>query len=138
VTLPNALSRHYFIKNATLEQLRGIRPRDFVGLGAATYFTIIQNSLSRNQQLNCLELLLAPPPQPQQQPRPGRRSSIFLAQNLGTRQSQRLPRSVTTTMLLEPAPIFKLFQARPELLEKRLKLPTPANCDQQKQKRRRL
>jgi hypothetical protein len=85
----------------------------------------ITNSLTRNQQLNRVNLLLAPPPHQQRQ------------RQQQQQQQQQRRNAATTTMMLKVChkgiaefatvpqnaganAIFKLFTARPQLLEKRL------------------
>jgi hypothetical protein len=120
-------------KESSVQALPGIYSNEEIG--AETYAKF-NNSFSRNRQLNLVKLLLAPPPQqqPQQHPQP---------------QQQRQPQpGSSTTMILKisqqaitkfakvcssnindaagASAIFKLFQARPAILEKRPKGPATA------------
>jgi hypothetical protein len=94
-------------------------------------YASIKNSLIRNRQLNRVNLLLAPPPQQQQQQR-----------NAGTMMLKLWHKAVTKFAMVPnnagASAIFTLFQARPALLEMRIKRPASAAAVSQEQKRRRL
>jgi Ran GTPase-activating protein (RanGAP) involved in mRNA processing and transport len=86
----------------------------------------VQNSLKRNQQLNRVNLLLAPPPPPplrqqqqqQQQQRTHAGTMMLKVYHKAITQFATAPNNAGACA------IFKLFQARPAILEKRLKRPT--------------
>jgi Leucine Rich repeat len=98
-------------------------------------FASIKNNLVRNQQLNRVNFLLTPPQhqkqqqrqqQQQQQQQQHRNSGITMMLKV---LHQALTKFATTVTLPSnhatgASAIFKLFQARPSLLEKRLKRPT--------------
>jgi hypothetical protein len=76
--------------------------------------------LIRNEQLNRVNLLLSPPPRHQQQQHNhhGAAMIIFKAWHKAIVKFARVPNYAGASA------IFKLFTARPQLLEKRLKRPT--------------
>jgi hypothetical protein len=79
-------------------------------------FANIKTSLTRNQQWNRVNLLLAPPQQQQQQ------------RNFTTMMLKTSHKAITESAMVPSnagaSAIFKLYTARPLLLEKRLKRPT--------------
>jgi Leucine Rich repeat len=91
------------------------------GSRAATVATNVKNSLTRNRQLNRVNLLLlARQPQHQQQQRCHAGTSVmFKISHKAITEFAAVPDNVGASA------IFKLFQARPQLLEKRLKQPPP-------------
>jgi hypothetical protein len=115
---------HHFVttlqhQNSTVQELPEINDYNFPTVYAQKFptasYASIKNSLIRNRQLNRANLLLAPPP-PQQQQR-----------NAGT-MMLKISHKAITKFAVAPdnagaSAIFKLFQARPALLEKRIKRP---------------
>jgi hypothetical protein len=105
---------------SSVQELPLIRKKDFpVNIRDASYASI-QNSLIRNQQLNRVALLLAPPPLPPLQ-----------RQQHATRMMLKISHKSITKFATIPnnagaSAIFKLLQARPAILEKRLRQPAVA------------
>jgi hypothetical protein len=81
-------------------------------------YAIIENSLKRNKQLNRAALLLVPPP-PQQQQHEHTTSSIKMLKI----SHKAIAEFAVVANHAGASAIFKLFQARPALLEKRIKRP---------------
>jgi hypothetical protein len=115
------------VRNTSLQELPMIRPQDFPGdqaIQIAT-FSSINNSLTRNRQLNLANtLLLAPPPPPQQQQQ---------QRNVAASMMLKISHKAIAKFAMVPnnsgaSAIFKLFQARPALLEKRLKRPAAVSA----------
>jgi Leucine Rich repeat len=117
-------------KESSLQELPEIHPYLFpVNIRAAT-FTSIKSSLTRNQKLNrVMNLLFAPPEQQQQQPPPQQRRR---AQHGNTMMMREILHQAITKFAkvsdsninnAGASAIFKLFQARPTILENRLKRP---------------
>jgi hypothetical protein len=101
-------------KKSSVEELPGIV---LPFCSRAENYASINNSLTRNKQLNRVDLLLAPPPQQQQQQR-----------NSATTMMLKISHKAITTFALVrgnagASAIFNLFQARPQLLEKRIQRP---------------
>jgi hypothetical protein len=140
-------------KNSTVEALPGFRRRGF-SFNSRAASASIENSLRRNQQLNRVALLLAPPPPPPPPPprRTAQQQQQQQQQQLGNaappapiqqQQQQQQLNAAATTMMLKishkaiskfamvpnstgASAIFKLFTARPQLLEKHLQRPPGA------------
>jgi Leucine Rich repeat len=111
-------------KKSAVQKLPGINEDDFYldGAKVSSHYNTIINSLSRNRQLNSLNLLLAPPPPPLPQQQQQR--------NVGTMMLKISHKAIAKFAMVAnnagASAIFKLFQARPAVLEKRLKRPAPA------------
>jgi hypothetical protein len=99
-----------------------------------TSYASINNSLTRNQQLNRVNLLLAPPTPHQRNDTTSSLIPMLKTWHRAIAKFAMVPDSAGASA------IFKLFQARPALLEKRLKRPADgATADSSHgQKRRRL
>jgi Ran GTPase-activating protein (RanGAP) involved in mRNA processing and transport len=115
-------------KKSSVQELRGIEnwffqpifPRDVDRQSAI--FANINNSLKRNQQLNCLDSLLLAPPPPLQQaqqnhPHHGRAAAMtmFKTWHKAITKFAMAPNNAGASA------IFKLVTSRPQLLEKRIK-----------------
>jgi hypothetical protein len=102
--------------NSTVQELPGIASVDFpINIRKASNASI-KNSLTRNKHLNHVDLLLAPPHPPQQQQRNATTMMLKACHNAIIKFA-KVPNNAGASA------IFKLFQARPALLEKRLKRP---------------
>jgi Leucine Rich repeat len=104
-------------KKSSVQELPGITP-DFPNSITASMYATITNSLIRNQQLNRVNLLLAPLTlQHHHQPPTG--TTTFWIKTchkaIAKFANKVIPNNAGASA------IFKLFQARPQLLEKRLK-----------------
>jgi Leucine Rich repeat len=97
-------------KESSVQQLPGIRPNAFSGNIREETYASINNSLTRNRQLNLLKLLLAPPEQQQQQPLRRRPRSTMMMLKIS---HQAITKFATVTNKAGVSAIFKLFQARP-------------------------
>jgi Leucine Rich repeat len=80
---------------------------------------IINNSLARNQQLNRVNLLLLAPQRQQQQ----QQQRIHAGAGMLKISHKAITKFATVPDTAGACAIFKLFQARPQLLERRLKRP---------------
>jgi Leucine Rich repeat len=143
------LTQHFITalqhRNSSLQALPELIPQLFpkktFGHRAATYYSSIQDSLTRNRQLHRVNnILLAPsPPPPPRQQQPGTSNTTLLlkiSHKAITSKFAAIPNNAGASA------IFKLFTARPQLLAKRIKRPPPAvavaDDDDDEQKRRRL
>jgi hypothetical protein len=122
------------IKNTTIEQLQGI-PKYAGGMPhIIDLINTIQTIYPRNKCLNHVDLLLAPLSLPQHQPSPTGSSTATNAAAaaatariwmktcpMAIAKFAKVPKNAGATA------IFKLFQARPALLEKRVKRASAAN-----------
>jgi hypothetical protein len=106
-------------KNSTVEWMPGLDD-DFLGDSRDATNASIQNSLVRNLQLNRVALLLVPPLQQQRQ-HPHAATGMMLKIS-----HQSIATFAAVPCNAGASAIFKLLQARPALLGKRLKRPPDA------------
>jgi hypothetical protein len=111
-------------KNATLQAMVGTdKDHDFPKDNhLATLFASTKNSLTRNRELNNVGLLLTPPPSRQPPPRPGSSLLLLKVHHEGIAEYAKVAHNNAGA-----SAIFKLFTARPQLLEKRLQRPAAAS-----------
>jgi hypothetical protein len=104
-------------KQSSLQALPNVAPYDsyFPFDSGAASCASIKNSLKRNQQLNRVNLLLVPPPQQQQR----RRAATMMLRI----SHKAIAKFASIPINAGACAIFKLLQARPSILEKRLKRP---------------
>jgi Leucine Rich repeat len=125
-------------QNSSVQELPGFRSLVFPVNIRAAALTNIHHSLTRNRQLNHVNLLLVPPSRgPQQQHQQYQRN------HAGTMMLKISHKAITKFATVPnnagASAIFKLFTARPQLLEKRLQRPAAAAVViSREQKRRRL
>jgi hypothetical protein len=114
------------VRNATVQEMPEVVeysfPVAYITDGTELYASDV-NSLTRNQHLNHVSLLLVPPP-PQPPPPPQQQQQ---QRNAGTMTLKSYHKAITKFATVPnnagASVIFKLFTARPQLLEKRLKRP---------------
>jgi hypothetical protein len=119
-------------KMSTVQELvPEVRRRDVPGDSVSKTATvaIITNGLARNQQLNLVNLLLAPLPlsllQQQQQQQQQRTHAGTMMRKVSHKAIAKFA-NVLPRHAVGASAIFKLFQARPALLEKRIQRPPAA------------
>jgi Ran GTPase-activating protein (RanGAP) involved in mRNA processing and transport len=133
-------------KKSSVQELSGLEYNFCPCSDSVSLYLIIQNSLTRNRQLNRVAVLLTaspppPPPPPQHwlQQRNDRTAASLMMLKTWHKAIAKL---ATVPDNAGTSAIFKLFTARPQLLEKRLKRPVPvataAAAVPQEQKRRRV
>ena len=116
-------------KNSSLQELPGILPRHNPGRVRLVLYNIVQNSLTRNQQLNLVNLLSAPPAT---QPHRPQRIAATMMLKLWHKAIIKLTAIPISEFTASPnnagaSAIFKLLTARPpQLLAKFLQRPTTA------------
>jgi Leucine Rich repeat len=133
---------------SSVQELRGLIDQDESSCrrssssSAASWYTSIKNSLTRNEQLNRLDALLSAPSQPprqqQQQQQPAQQPQQQHHHHHHHRHAGTMMLKISHQAIIKFAAvgnnnnnnnaggasaIFKLFTARPQLLEKRLKRP---------------
>jgi Leucine Rich repeat len=141
-------------KNSSVEDLPGVSQhfkecRNFFSKDP-TYVSICQ-CLTRNKQLNRVDMpLLVPPPSLPPQQHQQHDHHHYHQQNAGTMMLKTWHKAIAKFAMVRnnnagASAIFKLFTARPQLLEKRLKRPPPtaaaaavADTVSQERKRKRL
>jgi hypothetical protein len=130
----NQDATQYFVsalqqKKSNVQELPGIEYCNFSGDNAINIATVtnIQSSLTRNQQLNRVALLLVPPPPPpplQRQRQRQQQQQQHATSRMMLRMAHKAIAKFATVGSDNNAgttAIFKLFQLRPALLEKRIK-----------------
>jgi hypothetical protein len=105
-------------QKSSVQELPGIDADNFPGRNSAASYASIKNSLIRNRLLNRVNLLLAPPPSQQQHQQQRNAATMMLKSwHKAITKFAKVPNNAGASA------IFKLFQARPQLLEKRIKRP---------------
>jgi Leucine Rich repeat len=109
-------------KKSNVEELLGLNIYDF----ARATFSVINASLMRNQQMNRVDLVLAPPPslQQQQRTRMVKVSHMAIAKFAAATAIPAVDDNIIAAVSAANA-LFKLLQGQPALLEKRLPQRTP-------------
>jgi hypothetical protein len=98
-----------------------IHPCHFPAIFRVASYASFQSSFIRNQQLNRVALLLAPQPAPLQRQQQKQHATLKITHKAITKFAK-----VGSSNYTGASAIFKLFQIRPALLEKRIKRPSPA------------
>jgi hypothetical protein len=126
-TPPSTLSQHYSIKVEPYKSGRGLKRYPFLWIMTRTAksqrWPTSNNSLTRNRQLNNVHLLLAPLSLRQHQPPPTGTTTITMWIKTCLKA---ITKFATVPNHAGASAIFKLFQARPALLETRIKRPAAA------------
>jgi hypothetical protein len=108
---------------SSVQKLPWVKPPSFsLNIRVAAYASIT-NSLARNRQLNRVNLLMEHPQQQQQQQRQRNAAATTMMLKVS---HKAIATFATVPDNAGASAIFKLFQARSALLEKRLQRPAPA------------
>jgi hypothetical protein len=102
---------------STLQELPWIHENAFPDSSKVTTFASIKNSLTRNQQLNRLNLLLLAPSLPPLLLQRQHQTTIMMLKI----SHKAITKFATVRSNAGASAIFKLFTSRPQLLEKRIK-----------------